>query len=71
LGGASATWDDGNQSFRPDCDARDVGTFGGLITTFSALHDLAITPSAASQGKPLSVGLGVRSDGLLAVRVRF
>lgn len=48
-----------------------LGVVGGAITTASLFHDLAITPSATSQGKPPRVGLGIRSNGSLAVRVQF
>ena len=71
IGIASATWDNGNQAPALTATLAILGTVGGLMTVGSVLHDLSITPSATSRGKPVTVGLGVRSDGLLAVRVRF
>lgn len=44
---------------------------GGLMAGMSALHDLAITPSATSQGRHVSGELGLRPDGRLALSVRF
>jgi hypothetical protein len=41
------------------------------MVTVSVLHDLAITPSATSQGKRLSAGLGIRPDGVVTLNVRF
>ena len=48
-----------------------VGTVGGLAASFSALHDLAITPSAVSKGRPMSGEIGLRPDGQLALTVHF
>jgi hypothetical protein len=48
-----------------------LGAAGGLVTAGSWLHDLAITPGAVARGRPLHAELGVRPDGLVAVRVRF
>jgi hypothetical protein len=41
------------------------------LAVFSWFHDIAITPSATAQGRPLSVELGIRSDRLVALNVRF
>jgi len=71
MGLSSATWDNGNQAPVLTVTFAILGTLGGLMTVGSLFHDLSITPSATSQGRPPSVGLDVRSDGLLAVRVRF
>jgi len=71
IGLSSATWDNGNQAPALTVTFAILGTVGGLMTVGSVLHDLSITPSATSQGKPLTVGLGIRGDGALAVRVRF
>jgi hypothetical protein len=71
IGLASATWDNGNQAPALTTTLVILGTVGGLMTIGSVFHDLSITPSATSQGKPLTVGLGIRGDGLLAVRLRF
>jgi predicted transporter len=71
MGLASATWEESNQTSALTVTLAILSTVGGLMTVGSVLHDLSITPSATSHGKPVSVGLGVRSDGLLAVRVRF
>jgi hypothetical protein len=71
MGVATATWDNGNQASALTATLAIVGGVGGLITFMSVLHDLAITPSAVSRGKPLAVGLGVRPDGVVAVRLRF
>lgn len=49
-----------------------VSAIGGGLTVVSALHDLAITPSAVAEGRPSPrASLGVRPDGMLAVSVRF
>ncbi len=48
-----------------------LGAAGGLITTASVIHDLAITPSATARGRTAGAELGIRPDGLIAVRVRF
>jgi putative effector of murein hydrolase len=71
MGVASATWEDGTQDSGLTAALVILGTVGGLMTAGSLLHDLSITHSATSHGKPVSVGLGVRGDGLLAVRMRF
>jgi len=71
MGVASATWEDGTQASGLTAALVILGTVGGVLMAGSLIHDLSITHSATSHGKPVSVGLGVRSDGLLAVRVRF
>ncbi len=48
-----------------------LGVAGCAVTTASLFHDLAITPSATARGKRMSAELGIRSDGLFAVHVRF
>ncbi len=48
-----------------------LGAAGGLVTAVSWIHDVAITPSATAQGRPLHAELGIRRDGLVSVRVRF
>jgi hypothetical protein len=48
-----------------------VGVAGLAVTTVSSLYDLAITPSAIAKRPPLHAQLGVRPDGVVAVRVRF
>ena len=68
---ASATWDDGTQAPGLTATLAILGAVRGLMTTMSWFHDVAITPSATAQGRPVSAELGLRSDGLLAVRVRF
>jgi hypothetical protein len=48
-----------------------LGIGGAALTTMSVLHDLAITPSATAHGKPVTVAMDIRPDGMLAVRVKF
>jgi len=48
-----------------------VGAAGGLLAGMSALHDLAITPSATSKGSRMSGQVGFRPDGRLALSIRF
>jgi hypothetical protein len=71
MGVASATWENGTQAPAATATLAILGVAGGLMAAASLFHDLAITPSATAHGKPLSVGLGIRSDRLLAVRVQF
>jgi hypothetical protein len=55
-------------------DALGLGVLGvacGAVVTLSAVHDLAITPSAVSHGPGPRAALGVRPDGKLAVCVTF
>jgi hypothetical protein len=71
MGVASATWENGTQAPAATATLAILGVAGGLMAAASLFHDLAITPSATAQGKPARVGLGIRSDGSLAVRVQF
>jgi hypothetical protein len=71
MGVASATWKDGTQAPALTVTLAILGVAGGLMAAGSLFHDLAFTPSATRQGRPSSVGLGVRSDGMLALSVRF
>lgn len=49
-----------------------LATIGGTVTCASAIYDLAITPSAVADGRPAPrAALGVRPDGMVAVRVAF
>jgi hypothetical protein len=48
-----------------------LGVGGAILTTGSVLHDLAITPWASGHDEPVSVAVGIRPDGMLAVRVKF
>lgn len=71
MGVASATWDNGTQAPALTATLAILGVVGGATAAASVFHDLAITPSATAQRRPLSVGMGVRSDGLLVLSVRF
>lgn len=71
MGVASATWENGAQAQALTFTLAILGVAGGLMAAGSMFHDLAITPSATGQRRRLSLGLGVRSDGLLALSVRF
>lgn len=69
MGGASATWENGDQGIAVLMGI--VGVSGGLIAVGSVFHDLAITPSATSQARRSRVGLVIRSDGMLALNIKF
>ncbi len=71
MGVASATWANGAQSPAATATLAVLGVGGGVIAAVSLFHDLAITPSATAQRSHWRTGLGVRSDGLLALRLRF
>jgi hypothetical protein len=71
LGVAGAMAEGGSQSQAITASLVVLGLVGGALTTVSLFHDLAITPSATSQGRPPRVGLGIGSNGSLAVRVQF
>jgi hypothetical protein len=70
MGVASATFKDG-QSVELQVALAIVGVAGGFVAAGSLFHDLAITPSATSEARRMRVGLGLRSDGLPALSVRF
>jgi hypothetical protein len=71
IGAASAIFQENNQATGGSVLFGIVGVAGGLLAGTSALHDLAITPSATSQGRRMSGQLGFRPDGLLTLSVRF
>jgi hypothetical protein len=71
MGLASATWGNGTQAPAATATLAILGVAGGLMAAGSLFHDLAITPSATAEGTRSSVGLVIRSDGLLALSVRF
>ena len=72
FGAASAIFQDSGDSVTDASVLFGIlGTAGGLLASFSALHDLAITPSATSQGRRMSGELGLRPDGKVALSVRF
>jgi hypothetical protein len=71
MGVASATWENGTQAPALTITLAILGVAGGLMAAGSVFHDLAITPSATAQRRRLRAGLGVRSDGLLVLSVRF
>ena len=72
FGAASAIFQDNSDSVTDASVLFGIlGTAGGLLASFSALHDLAITPSATSQGRRMSGELGLRPDGKVALSVRF
>jgi len=71
LGVVMATGNDGGGDQSVGAILVILGMGGVAAMTWSMFHDLAITPSATAQGRPLSAGLGIRSDGLLVARVRF
>jgi hypothetical protein len=68
---ASAAWDNGDQTGAASVALGLLSVVSVGMVTVSVLHDLAITPSATSQGKRLSAGLGIRPDGVVTLNVRF
>lgn len=71
MGVASGTWDNGNQSPALTVTLAIVGVAGVLVAAGTVFRDLAITPLATAQARRMSMGLGIRSDGLLALSIRF
>ena len=71
LGVATGTWENGSQAPALTATLAILGVAGGLMAGASVFHDLAITPSATAEARRSRAGLVIRSDGMLALKVRF